>query len=85
MTQPQSPEPSQDTRSATAKAMDLVSQITSISLTAVLPALGGYFLDGYLETQVLFVILGLLAGMGMAGLQLIKLVQRLERNNSERS
>ena len=82
MAQPQSPNPKPDTRSPIAKAMDLVSQITSIGLTAVLPALGGYFLDQWLATRLLFVVLGMLLGMAMAGLQLMKLIQKLERNNS---
>jgi len=62
--------------------LDLVSQITSIGLTAVLPALGGYFLDGWLETKLVFVMLGLVVGMAMAGLQLRKLVRKLEQNNA---
>jgi len=77
-----SPKPPQDTRSPIAKALDLVSQITSIGLTAVLPALGGYFLDGWLGTKLVFVILGLVFGLAMAGLQLRKLVKKLERNNA---
>lgn len=82
MTETRSPKPPKDTRSPIAKAMDLVSQITSIGLTAVLPALGGYFLDGWLETKALFVILGLVLGLIMAGLQLKKLVKKLEQNNA---
>ena len=82
MTETRSPKSPEDTRSPMAKALDLVSQITSIGLTAVLPALGGYFLDGWLGTKVLFVILGLVFGLTMAGLQLKKLVKKLERNNS---
>ena len=82
MAQPQSPNPQPDTRSPIAKALDLVSQITSISLTSVLPALGGYFVDQWLATRLLFLFLGLLLGMAMAGLQLMKLIQKLERDNS---
>ena len=65
-----------------AKALDLVSQITSIGLTAVVPALGGYFLDGWLGTKLLFVLLGLVVGLILAGLQLMKLVKKLEQNNA---
>ena len=82
MTETRSPKPAKDTRSPTAKALDLVSQITSIGLTAVLPALGGYFLDDWLGTKVLFVILGLVFGLIMAGLQLMRLVKKLEQNNT---
>ncbi len=82
MTESRSPKSPRDTRSPIAKALDLVSQITSIGLTAVLPALGGYFVDGWLETQLVFVILGLIVGLVTAGLQLKKLVKKLEQNNA---
>ena len=82
MTETRSPKPPNDTRSPKAKALDLVSQITSIGLTAVVPALGGYFLDGWLGTKLLFVLLGLVVGLILAGLQLMKLVKKLEQNNA---
>ena len=74
-----------DTRSPMAKALDLVSQTTAVSLTSVLPALGGYFLDNWLGTRVVFVLLGLLLGLAMAGLQLKTLVEKLDRNNSNKA
>ena len=70
---------SEDTRSAMAKALDLVSQITTISLTAVLPAVGGYFIDNWLGTKIVFILIGLALGMTAAGFQLMKLVKKLER------
>ncbi len=82
MTESRSPKSPQDTRSPIAKALDLVSQITSIGLTAVVPALGGHFLDGWLETKLVFVILGLVVGLALAGLQLKRLVKKLEQNNA---
>jgi len=82
VTETRSPKPPNDTRSPMAKALDLVSQITSIGLTAVVPALGGYFLDGWLGTKLLFVLLGLVVGLILAGLQLMKLVKKLEQNNA---
>jgi len=82
VTETRSPKSPNDTRSPMAKALDLVSQITGIGLTAVLPALGGYFLDGWLGTKLLFVILGLVLGLALAGLQLKKLVKKLEQNNA---
>jgi F0F1-type ATP synthase assembly protein I len=39
-------------------------------------------LDNWLGTKVLFVILGLVFGLIMAGLQLMRLVKKLERNNA---
>ena len=73
---------SQDTRSPTAQALDLVSQITTISLTAVLPAVGGYFIDNWLDTKIVFILLGLALGMTGAGFQLMKLVKKLEQQAS---
>lgn len=74
-----SPERPEDTRSAGSKAWDLASQITSISLTAVLPAVGGYFVDQWLATGVLFVILGLLLGLFLAVVQMKSLIEKLNR------
>lgn len=80
MTENESHSTSPDTRSPMAKAIDLASQITSIGLTTVLPALGGHLLDRWLGTSVVFVVLGLAIGMTLAGLQLKRLVEKLERN-----
>ncbi len=73
---------SEDTRSPTAKALDLVSQITTISLTAVLPAVGGYFIDNWLGTKIVFILIGLAIGMTGAGFQLMNLVKKLERQTT---
>ena len=57
-----------------AKAMQWVSRITSISMEMVLPgALGYYFLDRWLGTRVVFLILGLIVGFVGGMWQLIKL------------
>ena len=63
-----------DRRSGTAKAMDIASQLFTVSLCLVIPIAGGYYLDQYLGTVVVFTLLGLLFGMAAAGLQLMKLV-----------
>ena len=76
---------SEDTRSSMAKALDLVSQITTISLTAVLPAVGGYFIDNWLGTKIVFILIGLALGMTAAGFQLMKLVKKLEHATATRS
>ena len=78
------PQQSEDTRSATAKAMDLVSQISTISLTAVLPAVGGYFIDNYLGTKVVFILIGLALGMTAAGFQMKRLLVKLEQATNKR-
>lgn len=68
----------EDTRSPMAKALDLVSQLTTISLMAVLPAVGGYFIDNFLNTKIVFILIGLAIGLTAGGFQLMKLVKRLE-------
>ena len=76
MIEPKSTEPeSLDTRSPTAKAMDWVSKITTISVMMVLPALGGYYLDQRFGTVAIFLFLGMLLGIAAATWQLYKLVQ----------
>ncbi len=67
-----------DTRSPTAKAMDWVSNITTISVMMVLPAWGGYYLDQWLGTVAVFLFLGMILGITAAGWQLYKLVQYRE-------
>lgn len=76
---------SQDTRSAMAKALDLVTQISTISLMAVLPAVGGYFVDRWLETKIVLLLVGLALGMAVAALQLMKLVKKLEQATAKKS
>jgi F0F1-type ATP synthase assembly protein I len=61
-----------------AKALDLVSQITTISLISVLPAVGGYFIDNWLGTKIAFMLIGLGLGMTAAGFQLKTLVKKLD-------
>ena len=66
-----------DDRSSMAKAMDIVSRVTAMSISMVLPALGGYFLDQWLGTVVLFVILGTVFGLAAGFWQLFQLVRAL--------
>ena len=61
-------------RSATAKAVDIASRLITVSLCLVLPIVGGYFIDQYLGTVAVFIVLGLLFGMLAAGVQLMKLI-----------
>jgi hypothetical protein len=70
-----------DDRSTFAKAYDLATQVTSICLTLAVPALIGWGLDYWLGTGILLTILGALAGMLLAGWQLVVLVRRLERES----
>ncbi|MEM7454442.1 MAG: AtpZ/AtpI family protein [Planctomycetota bacterium] len=70
---PDNGEDSEDRRSATAKAVDISSRLMTISLCLVIPIAGGYYVDQYLETKAVFVVLGLLFGMVASGWQLYKL------------
>jgi len=60
--------------------MDRVAQITSVSFCLVLPVLLGYYVDQWLGTGFLFIIVGLLFGMAAAGVQFRKLLISLERD-----
>ena len=56
-----------------AQAMAWSSRITTISLTMVLPAVFGHWLDERLGTWVVFVTLGAIAGMTVGLMQLIRM------------
>ena len=62
-----------DRRSPIAKAADISSRLMTISLCLVIPVVGGYYLDKYMNTRAIFVIAGLLFGMAASGWQLFKL------------
>ncbi|MGD0383246.1 MAG: AtpZ/AtpI family protein [Thermoguttaceae bacterium] len=69
-----------DDQSSYANAMQWVSRITAISMEMVLPGVIGYYLiDRWLETRVVFLILGLILGLVGGIWQLIKLTKQ---NNS---
>ena len=63
-----------DDRSATAKALSKTSEVTSICLLMIVPGLIGYAVDRWLGTGFVFMVLGLIFGMGGAAMQLTKLV-----------
>ena len=73
-----------DDRSPSAKAMAVVSQITSITLMAILPLLGGLGLDNWLETKPLFILLGGAFGFMAAGFQLTRMVKQLEAESKSK-
>ena len=82
MTSNQPPEePPIDTRSSHVKAMDRVSQITSMSMCFVVPVLVGYYLDQWLGTGYVFTFVGLFFGMTAAGVQFKKLIVSLEHES----
>ena len=72
-----------DDRSNLAKAMSLASQISTISLMAIVPAGGGYYLDQYLGTLPLFLVTGMVLGVVVSGWQLYKLIDRMRDDAPE--
>lgn len=80
-----SPEnPHVDTRSPHAKAMDKVTQITSVGMCLAIPVLAGYYLDQWLGTGYLFLFLGLFFGFAAAAVQFRKLLVSLERETKNK-
>ncbi len=76
-------EPPVDTRSSHVKAMDRVSQITSISLSFAIPIVGGYYLDQWLGTKIVFTVICLFFGMAAAGVQFRRLLISLDRESKQ--
>ncbi len=64
-----------DDRAPYAKAIDKASQVTTAAIMLALPMLLGFWLDKYLATTPLFVILGLVFGMVAGITQLIRIVK----------
>ena len=69
-----------DDRSPTAKAMSITSQITTIGLLAILPIVIGNWLDNWLGTKPLFILVGVVLGFVAAGFQLTRLVRKLDKD-----
>ena len=63
-----------DSRTPMAVAMLWVSKITTVSLTMVLPALGGWWLDNVCGTAPWLLITGAMVGMAAGFRQLLQLV-----------
>ena len=70
-----------DDRAPAAKAIALVSQITTISLMMVIPAILGYFVDQWLNTVAVFTVVGLVFGVAAAVQQMIRLVKSMNKSN----
>jgi F0F1-type ATP synthase assembly protein I len=73
-----------DDRSPMAIAMSKVSEIITICLMMILPALIGYWLDQKLNTVLLLTIAGLAIGLVGAIYQLRRLVASLNRGVQSR-
>ena len=73
-----------DDRSPTAKAMSIVSQITTIGLLAIVPIVIGSWVDSWLGTKPIFLLVSVVFGFTAAGFQLMQLVRKLERDRKSK-
>ena len=73
-----------DDRSPSAKAMSIVSQITTIGLMAIVPIVIGSWVDNWLGTKPIFLLVGLVFGFAAAGFQMMQLVRKLERDRKSK-
>jgi F0F1-type ATP synthase assembly protein I len=63
-----------DDRSPVAKSFSKASEVTSISIMMIVPGLIGYWIDQKVGSVLVFTLLGLVLGMGVAVRQLMLLV-----------
>ena len=75
---------SSDDRSSWAKAVDTATEVFTACLMMVLPGIGGYFVDKYLNTSVAFTIAGVIFGLFAGFVQIIKIANKSNhaKNNS---
>jgi len=75
-----------DRRSPIARAMAWASQITTIALEMVVPAVGGLWLDHKLGTELVFLVLGVAIGATGGIMHLLQMARRwqAEQNREDR-
>jgi F0F1-type ATP synthase assembly protein I len=78
-------EPKADQRSNMAKGIDWATRISSACLSMVLPSIGGYYLDNWLGTKVVFLLVGLVLGMTLGIYQLVRLANSVEKDSPVRA
>ncbi len=66
---------SPDNRSPLAEAAEWTARITTICLELLLPVAGGYWLDHWLGTRVLFLIIGVILGFAVSFLSLLQIAK----------
>ncbi|MBL9125413.1 MAG: AtpZ/AtpI family protein [Planctomycetaceae bacterium] len=67
-------DPPVDDRSSLAVAAAWASQITTVAMEMVVPIALGYWVDTWLGTRVVFVILGAIGGMSLGIYHLMRMV-----------
>jgi hypothetical protein len=65
----------EDDRLPWAVAMQWVARLTTISLEMALPGLGGFWLDQWLGTRVVFLIVGVIVGFAGGMWRLVQLTK----------
>jgi F0F1-type ATP synthase assembly protein I len=73
-----------DDRPPTVRGMEWASRVTAISLEMVLPGLGGSWIDGKLGTSPLLLILGVVLGMTIGLMQLVRLGAESQRDQARK-
>ncbi|MDB2686404.1 AtpZ/AtpI family protein [Mariniblastus sp.] len=74
-----------DDRSPTAKAMAIVSQITSIGIALVLFTIAGRGFDIWLDTSPALLLVGIALGFSVAGFQFLRLIKKLEKDSESKT
>ena len=74
---PDDSESYQELRSAWAIGFARASEISGLAIEAILPALGGVWLDTKFETTPLWVLTGALLGLTTAGFHLLHFIKKL--------
>jgi F0F1-type ATP synthase assembly protein I len=73
-----------DDRSALARATQVASNVTSVSLEMVLPILIGYWIDQRLGTKAVFAILGGVLGLATGIWSLMRMTESLRGRAKDR-
>jgi hypothetical protein len=68
----------EDDRLPWAVAMQWVARLTTISLEMALPGLGGFWLDQWLGTRVVFLIVGVIVGFAAGMWHLVQLTKPIK-------
>ena len=76
---PESPEEYQELRASWALGFARASEISGIAIEAILPALGGLWLDTRLGTTMVFLAVGLVLGLTAAFFHLLAFVKKLNK------
>ena len=74
-----------DDRSPTAKGLSKVSEIIAICMMMIVPGLIGYWVDQKVGSRVVFTLLGLILGMSVAVMQLVRLVSVADESRDDSS